>query len=78
MEPTYYWDALQPEVLEWLNTHTAPGQTYVRPLSDFLAVSEANEQVTREYPQYRYGRMDMVCPRTAPGGICVRPVHSPG
>jgi 4-amino-4-deoxy-L-arabinose transferase-like glycosyltransferase len=26
MEPTYYWDALQPEVLDWLNSHTAPGQ----------------------------------------------------
>jgi len=26
MEPTYYWDALQPEILEWLNSHTAPDQ----------------------------------------------------
>jgi hypothetical protein len=26
MEPTFYWDALQPEVLDWLNTHTPPGQ----------------------------------------------------
>ena len=26
MEPTYYWDALQPEILEWLNLHTAPDQ----------------------------------------------------
>jgi 4-amino-4-deoxy-L-arabinose transferase-like glycosyltransferase len=26
MEPTYYWDALQPEILEWLNAHTAPDQ----------------------------------------------------
>jgi hypothetical protein len=26
MEPTYYWDALQPEVLDWLNSHTAPDQ----------------------------------------------------
>ena len=26
MEPTYYWDALQPEILDWLNSHTAPGQ----------------------------------------------------
>ena len=22
MEPTYYWDALQPEILDWLNSHT--------------------------------------------------------
>jgi 4-amino-4-deoxy-L-arabinose transferase-like glycosyltransferase len=26
MEPTYYWDALQPEILAWLNSHTAAGQ----------------------------------------------------
>jgi hypothetical protein len=26
MEPTYYWDALQPEILDWLNSHTAAGQ----------------------------------------------------
>jgi hypothetical protein len=26
MEPTYYWDSLQPEILEWLNSHTAPDQ----------------------------------------------------
>ena len=26
MEPTYYWDSLRPEVLDWLNTHSAPGQ----------------------------------------------------
>ena len=22
MEPTYYWDSLQPEILDWLNSHT--------------------------------------------------------
>jgi hypothetical protein len=26
MEPTYYWDALRPEVLDWLNAHTGPGE----------------------------------------------------
>lgn len=26
MEPTYYWDSLQPEILDWLNTHTSEGQ----------------------------------------------------
>jgi 4-amino-4-deoxy-L-arabinose transferase-like glycosyltransferase len=26
MEPTFYWDALGPEVLDWLNEHTAPRQ----------------------------------------------------
>jgi 4-amino-4-deoxy-L-arabinose transferase-like glycosyltransferase len=26
MEPTFYWDALQPEILDWLNSHTAPDQ----------------------------------------------------
>jgi 4-amino-4-deoxy-L-arabinose transferase-like glycosyltransferase len=26
MEPTFYWDALRPEILEWLNTHTSSDQ----------------------------------------------------
>jgi hypothetical protein len=26
MEPTYYWDALTGEALDWLNTHTRPGE----------------------------------------------------
>jgi 4-amino-4-deoxy-L-arabinose transferase-like glycosyltransferase len=26
MEPTYYWDALQPRILDWLNSHTATSQ----------------------------------------------------
>jgi hypothetical protein len=27
MEPTYYWDAVTPDVRAWLNRHTAPGRT---------------------------------------------------
>jgi hypothetical protein len=26
MEATYYWDSLQPEILEWLNSNTGPDQ----------------------------------------------------
>jgi Dolichyl-phosphate-mannose-protein mannosyltransferase len=26
-EPTYYWDTLTPDVLEWVNEHTAPGRS---------------------------------------------------
>jgi 4-amino-4-deoxy-L-arabinose transferase-like glycosyltransferase len=26
MEPTYYWDSLQPEILDWLNSHTTADQ----------------------------------------------------
>ncbi len=26
MEPTYYWDALQPEIIDWLNSHSSPTQ----------------------------------------------------
>jgi hypothetical protein len=25
MEPTYWWDALDEDVLDWLNSHTDPG-----------------------------------------------------
>jgi len=28
MEPTYYWDALNPEAREWLAENTLPGRTY--------------------------------------------------
>lgn len=27
MEPTYYWDAVTPDVREWLNAHTEPGRS---------------------------------------------------
>jgi hypothetical protein len=27
MEPTYYWDAVTPDVIDWLNTHTDDGRT---------------------------------------------------
>ena len=26
MEATYYWDALVPEIIDWLHSHTAPDQ----------------------------------------------------
>ncbi|MBX9654805.1 phospholipid carrier-dependent glycosyltransferase [bacterium] len=26
-EPTYFWDSLTPEVLDWLNQHTSPGRS---------------------------------------------------
>lgn len=26
-EPTYFWDSVTPEVLEWLNQHTSPGRS---------------------------------------------------
>jgi hypothetical protein len=26
MEPTYYWDALSDDALDWLNRHTSPGR----------------------------------------------------
>jgi hypothetical protein len=31
LEPTYYWEALTPDVLQWLNTHTAPGRAVLFP-----------------------------------------------
>jgi len=31
MEPTYYWDALTDDALDWLNRHTAPGEKVVFP-----------------------------------------------
>jgi hypothetical protein len=27
MEPTFYWEAVTPDVRDWLNTHTEPGQS---------------------------------------------------
>ena len=31
MEPTYYWDALTGEALDWLNAHTPPGEKVLFP-----------------------------------------------
>lgn len=31
MEPTYYWDALSDDAIEWLNHHTDPGETILFP-----------------------------------------------
>ncbi len=40
MEPTYYWDALTPDALAWINARTDPGGTiylaYPIPLFDYL------------------------------------------
>ena len=32
MEPTYYWDALNPETRQWLSEHTPPGRTIQIPM----------------------------------------------
>ncbi len=32
MEPTYYWDALSDEALDWLNRHTEPGEKILFPV----------------------------------------------
>jgi hypothetical protein len=46
MEPTYWWDALDPDVLNWLNEHTEPGAA--------IAVSHpANLSLLREWGQLR-------------------------
>ncbi len=31
MEPTYYWDSLSDEAIDWLNSHTAPGEKVLFP-----------------------------------------------
>jgi hypothetical protein len=31
MEPTYYWDALTPDVRDWINSHTREGRTVIIP-----------------------------------------------
>jgi hypothetical protein len=37
LEPTYYWEAVTPDVRDWLNTHTQPGRsvTFVFPAVTF-------------------------------------------
>ena len=52
MEPTYYWDALQPEVLEWLNSHTSTGQKvmFARYPTSWLYL-QADEEITCQYPE---------------------------
>ena len=49
MEPTYYWDALSDEPLDWLNRHTGPGQK-VR-----FATYSSSWYLTREEGRLRPG-----------------------
>lgn len=48
MEPAYYWDGLDEEVLEWLNTHTAPGEKVV-----FAAPPAENLALLRRWGRLR-------------------------
>ncbi len=45
MEPTYYWDALQPEILDWLNSHTGTGQKvlFARYPTSWLYLRQMNQ-----------------------------------
>lgn len=44
MEATYYWDALDGDVLDWLHAHTAPGDKI-----DFAAAPEENLAILRRW-----------------------------
>ena len=57
MEPTYYWDGLDAEVLDWLNTHTGAGEK-VR----FGASSSQNRELLR-----RWGKLGPDTRRNTPG-----------
>jgi hypothetical protein len=45
MEPTFYWDALQPEILDWLNDNTGPGQKvrFARYLTSWLYLRQTQQ-----------------------------------
>ncbi len=43
MEPTYWWDALDDDVLSWINTHTQPGEAVAfSPISNISLLHEWN------------------------------------
>ena len=43
MEPTYFWDALSDDALDWLNRHTGPGQkVQFATLSHLVALPRAD------------------------------------
>jgi hypothetical protein len=48
MEPTYWWDAMDDEVLEWLNGHTTSGAAVA-----FSRISRQNLDQLREWGQLR-------------------------
>ena len=41
MEPTYYWDALTDDALDWLNAHTAPGESILFPVITGTSATQA-------------------------------------
>jgi hypothetical protein len=48
LEPTYWWDALDDDVLEWLNTHTEPGASV-----GFSLISDVNVALLRDWGRLR-------------------------
>jgi len=48
MTPTYWWDALDEDVLDWLNSHTEPGASVA-----FSENSDANLSLLREWGRLR-------------------------
>ena len=53
MEPTYWWDALDDDVLDWLNSHTEPGAAV-----GFSPISDANVALLRKWGRLRTGVID--------------------
>lgn len=48
MEPTYWWDALDDDVLHWLNSHTQPGAAVA-----FSEISDYNVALLRDWGRLR-------------------------
>ena len=48
MEPTYWWDALDDDVLDWLNSHTEPGAAVA-----FSLISEYNVTLLQDWGRLR-------------------------
>jgi hypothetical protein len=53
MEPTYYWDAMTPEVLGWIDANTPPGGRVVTPTfpTSFLFLNESGRVRTTILPR---------------------------
>src|SRR5262249_41181597 len=72
MEPTYYWEAVTPDVREWLRTHTEPGR----------GIALGLPPNSFDYPQHRglLPRSTRARPLSAPRWFVVmnRPGHLKG
>ena len=75
LEPTYYWEAVTPDVLDWLNSHTEPGHSvaFVFPAITFEYLNRWNRLRPRLPASELDDKLDWFVVMNRPGHLAVPP-----